>query len=190
MLGIRLITQSYSNSQWGELEFLCCGFQYTCTSPIWISLSLQFFCACVCVCVCSCGYSQCGLPWFQGEVSPIPPISGASLRDILGSLMLSIVGGIKPLPVFLTSPLSSFSFLPVTPEHFLSFTSAQRYLGLHRLMDCSLLPYCLGCGPLRHVLWGTSGNASSHSLCFVTIERNKRVMNNKECVTSSFFFFF
>lgn len=56
-----------------------------------------------------CDYSQCGLPWFQGKVSPIPPISGASLRDFLGSLMLSIVGGTKPLPVSLTapSPLSS-----------------------------------------------------------------------------------
>lgn len=51
------------------------------------------------VCVYNCSYSQCGLAWFQGVVSPIPPISGASLRDVLGSLMLSIVGGTKHLPV-------------------------------------------------------------------------------------------
>lgn len=67
----------------------------------------------VCVCVYSCGYSQCGLPWFQGKVSPIPPISGASLRDFLGSLMLSIVGGTKPLPLTLTSPFPSV--LPSLP---------------------------------------------------------------------------
>lgn len=105
---------------------------------------------------------ECGLPRFQGKVSPIPPISGASLRDFLGSLMLSIVGGTPSLclsPLTSSTPpyppppsLSSFSSLPVTPRHLPSLASAQRYFGLHWLMDCSLLPNCLGCGPLRHVL--------------------------------------
>lgn len=68
-----------------------------------------------CMCVHSCSYSQRGLPWFQGEVSPIPPISGASLQDVLGSLMLSIVGGTKSLPVSLTTPFP-FPFPSVLPS--------------------------------------------------------------------------
>lgn len=135
--------------------------------------------------VCGCGYSQCGLPWFQGKVWPIPPISGASLRDILGSLMLSIVGGTKPLSPCASSispfpHLFSFFYLLVIlpPPFLLTHISTGGYLGLHWLMDCSLLPNSLGCGPLKHVFWGTSGNASTHSSNCVTCVRYTRVMNN------------
>lgn len=72
---------------------------HRCIPALWVFLRL-----------CGCGYSPCGLPWFQGKVWPIPPISGASLRDILGSLMLSIVGGTKPLSVSASS-ISSFPHL-------------------------------------------------------------------------------
>lgn len=125
---------------------------------VWI-FSTTVFVTCesasVCVstfslCIYSCSYSQCGLPWFQGMTSPIPPISGASLRDVLGSLMLSIVGGTKPLPVSLIptsiSPQSSLLFLfilPVTTDHFTLLISAQWYMGFHWLTDRSLLPNCL-----------------------------------------------
>lgn len=134
--------------------------------------------------MCGCGYSPCGLPWFQGKVWPIPPISGASLRDILGSLMLSIVGGTKPLSPS-ASPISPFPhpFTFLSSCHssrpfLLTHISTSGYLGLHWLMDCSLLPNSLGCGPLRHVIWGTSWNASTHSSHCVTRGGNTRVMNN------------
>lgn len=90
---------------------------YSYTRAVWV-----FPCVCVAVVIVRVGY-----PWFQGKVWSIPPISGASLRDILGSLMLSIVGGTKPLPSFrqlhlsIPSPPSPFSIslslFPTVPRH-------------------------------------------------------------------------
>lgn len=74
---------------------------------------------------------ECGLPRFQGKVSPIPPISGASLRDFLGSLMLSIVGG---TPSLCLSPLtSSTPPLSLRPPllPFLFFLSLLLTISLH-----------------------------------------------------------
>lgn len=103
-------TQTHCRLVKRNFSFVCsvfCGgaagwvFKYHCG----LSMCEYFF-----VSVYSCSYSQCGLPWFQGMMSPIPPISGASLRDVLGSLVLSIVGGTKPLPASLTSTLLSPPF--------------------------------------------------------------------------------
>lgn len=52
----------------------------------------------------------------------IPPISGGSLRDVLGSLILSIVGGTNPLPApFFHSFSSSSSSFLLSFQFFLSF---------------------------------------------------------------------
>lgn len=196
MLGIT--TQWGSNSQLlkNKDEFQFCCFECEDTEVLSTNVSIRYGCvralwvSFLCVGVCSYGYSQCELPWFQGEVVQILPISGASLRDILGSLILSIVGGTKPLSFpspppssFLSSYFSFFLSLLTILLHSHELTS---YLGLHWLMDCSLLPNCLGSGPLRHVIWGTSGTASPF-LCFVNFGRNARVMNNYNNISRSFF---
>lgn len=83
---------------------------------------------------------------------------------------------LRQLHLSFSSPLFLFlSLFPTIPPHSHQHSG---YLGLHWLMDCSLLPNSLGCGPLRHVIWGTSGNASTHSSYWVTCGRNTRVMNN------------
>lgn len=100
------------------------------------------------VCLYNCSYSQCGLLWFQGVVSLIPPISRASLQDVLGSLMLSIVRGAKPLPIFLSTLSPVPSVLPfLVLIFFLLLITISLHLhqlnSLHWLMDGPLLLNCL-----------------------------------------------
>lgn len=83
------------------------------------------------------------------------------------------------LHLSISSPLFPFqSSRHSSPSFLLTHISTGGYLGLHWLMDCSLLPNSLGCGPLRHVIWGTSGNASTHSSYCVTCGENTSVINN------------
>lgn len=143
---------------------------------------VQPLCVCACARAHSCSYSQCGLPWFQGMVASIPAISGASLRDVLGSLMLSIVGRTKPLPVALPhhpSPLILFFFFCSCHSLPFSFTYISSVVSELPLADTLFTSSLLKCGPLRHV-WGTSRHASLHSLCSVVSARNISIMNNWE----------
>lgn len=78
---------------------------------------------CVCVCVCQSSSVLCvsenRVPWFQGAVSHsrVPPLSAASLRDVLGSLILSIVGGILPRSLCPLAPSARcVSPPPLTPS--------------------------------------------------------------------------
>lgn len=102
-----------------------------------------------------CRWDTKPLPVSLTSCPPPPPPHAPTRPDFLS----------RPFFLFL-SPLSLLNHLP-------SLASAQRYFGLHWLMDCSLLPNCLGCGPLRHVLWGTSGNASPRSFSHATSLTNK-----------------
>lgn len=135
--------------------------------------------------MCGCDFSPCGLPWVPGQ----GVADSAHLRGITsGHSGLSHAlycrwdqASVCLRQLHLSFSLTSFPFSiflslsPTIPPH---SHQHSRYLGLHWLMDCSLLPNSLGCGPLRHVIWGTSGNASTPSSYCVTCGRSTRVMNN------------
>lgn len=78
------------------------------------------------LCVCQSSSVVCvsenRVPWFQGAVSHsrVPPLSAASLRDVLGSLILSIVGGIHPRSLRSLVPSARCVFSPLhrsLPHH-------------------------------------------------------------------------
>lgn len=93
---------------------------------------------CVCVCVCQSSSVLCvsenRVPWFQGAVchSRVPPLSAASLRDVLGSLILSIVGGIHPrsLCSFAPSPPAVFPPPLLTPSTSHPLTMSTAYYSM------------------------------------------------------------
>lgn len=85
--------------------------------------SVNYMCVCVSVRVSQSSSVMCvsenRVPWFQGAVchSRVPPLSAASLRDVLGSLILSIVGGIYPRSLCSLAPSARcVSPPPLTPS--------------------------------------------------------------------------